>query len=65
MPDTDKLAYTIAEFCKASGNGRSATYEAIKAGKLKAVKRGRRTLILAEDATAYLRALPPLEVANP
>lgn len=63
MPATEKLAYTINEFCKASGNGRSAVYEAIRDGELRAVKRGRRTLILAEDAAAFLKGLPPLEAA--
>ena len=56
-----KLAYTLNEWCETSGVGRSATYEAIKAGQLRAVKRGRRTLILHEDGQTYLRSLPAME----
>jgi hypothetical protein len=50
-----KLAYTIDEWCAASGLGRSKTYTEIKASRLKSVRRGGRTLILRDDAMAYLR----------
>lgn len=63
MADTDDaaasfdgaLAFSIDGFCHASSLGRSYVYESIAAGKLRTVKLGRRRLILAEDARAFLR----------
>ena len=57
LPD-DKLAYTIEEWRGVTSESRSATYEALKRGELKAKKRGRRTIILRQDGEAYLAALP-------
>ena len=54
----NKLAYTIPEAGIVSGTGRTSIYEEIKAGRLRAVKRGRRTLILADDLRAWLNSLP-------
>ncbi len=53
-----KLAYTIDEAVKAGAGGRTKIYEAIKAGELKARKRGKRTVILAPDLLQYLESLP-------
>jgi excisionase family DNA binding protein len=54
------LAYSIAEACAAARAGRTAIYEAIKAGELIARKRGRRTIILSEDLRRWLDDLPAL-----
>ena len=53
-----KLAYTIPEAAEAGAGGRTAIYEAIKSGALKARKRGKRTVILAPDLAQYLENLP-------
>ena len=55
------LAYSIAEACARSGIGRTAIYDMINSGKLIARKRGRRTLILADDLRRCLELLPPVK----
>jgi excisionase family DNA binding protein len=57
----EKLALTVAEAAALGGPGRSALYQDIKRGRLRAVKRGRSTRILIEDFKAYLASLPPLD----
>lgn len=58
------LAYTILEACASSRIGRTTLYEAIRVGELRAVKRGRRTLILAEDLQNWITGLPPVRSAS-
>jgi excisionase family DNA binding protein len=55
--DFEKLALSIPEFCTAVGIGRSRTYEEIKAGRLRILKCGRRTLIAREAVTEWLGQL--------
>lgn len=54
------LAYTIIEVCRLANIGRTAVYAEINSGALRAVKRGRRTLVLAEDLRHWLENLPAL-----
>ena len=50
------LAYTIAEACAAARAGRTARLSSNRnSGELRAVKRGRRTLILKDDLVRWLR----------
>lgn len=58
---TQQLAYSIGGLVKVSGRGRSAIYQEIAAGRLKARKAGRRTVILHGEAVAWLEALPAWE----
>ena len=50
----EKIGYSIEEAVQASSVGRSLIYEEIRAGNLRAIKIGRRTVILADDLKAWL-----------
>jgi hypothetical protein len=55
-----KLAYSIAELSEMAGVGRSFLYEEVKAGHLVVTKAGRRSIVLHNDAVAWLAKLPKL-----
>jgi len=58
------LAYTVDEACKRSRTSRAFLYQEIASGKLRAKKRGRRTVILPADLQAWLESLPDFKVAR-
>jgi hypothetical protein len=60
-----KLAYSIPELCHLSGIGRSLLYEEIKAGRLVVTKAGRRSIVLHQDALAWLVNLPKRASTTP
>ena len=57
----EPIALKITEACTSAGIGRTSLYEAIKRGELRAVKRGRRTLILTDDLRRWIENLPAVE----
>jgi hypothetical protein len=58
-----QLAMSIDRFCKGYGIGRTKAYEEISAGRLRARKAGRRTIITTDDADDWLSRLPVLQEA--
>jgi excisionase family DNA binding protein len=56
--DEDRMVVTVEEGAYLAGVSRSVLYEVIKAGKLKARKIGRRTIILRSDLQQWLKTLP-------
>jgi hypothetical protein len=54
----EKLAHSISDLCAAGNFGRTTAYSVIKTGALRAVKIGRRTIVLDEDFRDFLRNLP-------
>ena len=60
---TEPIAYPFRTFLERYGVGKTKAYEEIKAGRLKAIKNGRATIITAEAAKAWLDSLPALKTA--
>jgi excisionase family DNA binding protein len=57
-------AFSVGDFCRRYDIGRTKTYAEIAAGRLRAVKVGRRTLITRDAAEAWLAALPQVKTRD-
>jgi excisionase family DNA binding protein len=57
-------ALTIKELCEAYRLCREKAYQEIRAGRLRAVKLGRKTLILHADAEVWAASLPELRTVG-
>jgi hypothetical protein len=53
-----KVTLTVPETLQMIGIGRTRFYEEVRAGRISVRKIGRRSIVLTEDARAYLRNLP-------
>ena len=51
---TERLAYSVAEFCHMSGIGRTFFYKLVASGRIKTVKPGGRRLVPAEAVREFL-----------
>ena len=58
IPSLAPLAYSIKSASAASGVSRATLYRALSEKRLRAVKQGRSTLILADDLRGWLCGLP-------
>lgn len=54
----ERGAWSPQSFCKWADIGMTTFYEEVKAGRLRIKKLGVRTLVLDEDARAWLNSLP-------
>ena len=59
-PATSKVALTVNEFCSTCSIGRTSFYELVKAGHIRVIKMGRRTLVPATEVAELLEALSAL-----
>ena len=57
-------ALTLKDFCDAYRVCRETAYQQIRTGRLRAVKLGRKTLILRADADAWAASLPELRAVG-
>ena len=59
-----RRAFSIQEFSRVYGLGRTKAYSELKSGRLRGRKIGRRTIITEDDAEYWLRKLPPASVSE-
>jgi excisionase family DNA binding protein len=59
-----RRAFSVEEFCKRYGLGRTRAYQELKSGRLRARKIGRRTVITEDDAEDWLRRLPLMKITK-
>jgi len=57
-------AMSIARFSEEYAIGRTKAYEELRSGRLRGLKIGTRTIISQDDAEAWLRQLPALQVTK-
>ena len=55
---TGKLLFSVKEFCERVGVGRTTFYQEVKAGRIKAKKMGRSTLIPKSELERFIEELP-------
>jgi hypothetical protein len=63
--DTDPLAYTISAAVKAAAVSRTELYRSAKRGELEIRKRGKRSVILADELRRWVQSLPAANSASP
>lgn len=54
----DAAALSVTEFCARYGVGKTTFYEELSAGRIRARKLGKKTIVPVEEADNWLRNLP-------
>jgi excisionase family DNA binding protein len=62
MDIATREAFAVREFCARYGICRQTFYDEVKRKRLRAVKLGKKTVILKADAEAWAKSLPELKV---
>jgi excisionase family DNA binding protein len=60
MDVSSKEAFAVREFCDRYGICRDTFYSEVKRGRLRALKVGKKTLVLKSDAESWAKSLPEL-----
>jgi excisionase family DNA binding protein len=63
-PQVERKAFTIREIAARNRIGKDSVYEEVRAGRLRARKLGKRTIVLDTDEEAWRAALPLLELST-
>jgi excisionase family DNA binding protein len=61
--DSAREAFSVSEFCRRYGICKQTFYDEIHRGRIRAVKLGKKTLVLKTDADTWAKCLPVLELA--
>jgi hypothetical protein len=63
--EVEPILCSVPQGCQMIACGIQGMYDLIGAGKVQAVKRGTRTLLVVESLRTYAASLPPAQVAVP
>jgi excisionase family DNA binding protein len=63
MDFSTREAFAVREFCDRYGICRDTFYSEVKRGRLRALKLGKKTLVLKSDAESWAKSLPELRAA--
>jgi excisionase family DNA binding protein len=64
MDITNREAFAVREFCARYGICRDTFYSEVKRGRLRALKLGRKTIVLRPDADAWAASLPEIRTVG-
>jgi hypothetical protein len=64
MDITNREAFAVREFCARYGICRDTFYSEVKRGRLRALKLGKKTIVLKVDAESWAKSLPALRLVS-
>jgi len=65
IQETEPLTVTVERGTELTGLSRSEIYRRLLSGEVKAVKKGRQTLVIYESLKEFIRSLPPAKFGGP